>query len=163
MIKTFLGFKFFEWGILITYFEEYGIYRIYQIREDFQHDDLTNLLNNSLFQYYDSLKVKKYHKEILIIADQYYPDFEINDSELIIRKVKTIKENQINDYIKSFGNNFLFLDLISIGLDRHVLVLRFCLSDIMENPYMKGNYRQMIFDDAFYVFKLNEENQWVKK
>ncbi len=155
--------KFFEWGILITYFEEDGKYRIYQIRKDFQHDDLTNLVNNSLFQYFDTLKVKNFNKEILIIADQYYPDFEIKDSELIKRKVKKLDKNQINDYINTFGNNFLFLELTSIGLDRNVLVLRFCLSDIMENPYMKGNYRQMLFDDEFYVFNLNEENQWVKK
>jgi hypothetical protein len=154
--------KFFEWGLYINTKEDSNNFWIFNLRSKIIHDDLTDLVNNSLFQYYDSLKVKNLGKEILIINNEYYSGFEMNDCELIKRKVKILDENQISDFIKTFGNNYLFLDLRTIDLTGNELLLTYYLSDIMENPYLKGNYRQMIFDKEVFQFKLNEQKEWVR-
>ena len=152
----------FDLNIYLNYTEEHNSYFLFDYKTYFSEvsDDLSHLVNKSLFQFIDSLNMSSLDKKILIKTGDFYPRFEINKCELIKRKIKTIDQYQINDYIKAFGNNYLILDLGTIQLNGNKIVLKFYLSEMLENPYRKGSYRQMTLKTEEFIYKINDNNHW---
>ena len=45
-------------------------------------------------------------------------------------------------------------------LNGNKIVLKFYLSEMLENPYRKGSYRQMTLKTEEFIYKINDNNHW---